>query len=266
MSSANPERELTPLERRDAALARLDAGHRAFHQSLEGLETEDAFLGSRWSVWEVLKHLDAESFVDALERIAAGERDMLPPFTSREERLRQDIEHFDATYGRLRAVMAGLSPAQLARPVTPPNPHNSFPGLSLLELIERVAGHAANHARQVELTRQYVAAFNAKERAVTVAALGSGQPDAVPLHVKELIAFADVTAGEAAALAAVRPWIRGLEVVIGPDNREEVAARLGREARAGLWAVACVLGDSPADADPELLRLLEGHCDKVVAV
>ena len=42
--------------------------------------------------------------------------------------------------------MAGLSEEQLSQPVTLPNPHNSFPGLSLLELIERVSGHAAAHA------------------------------------------------------------------------------------------------------------------------
>ena len=260
------EPNLTPLERQNRALARLDAGRQALHESLAGLDAEDAFLGSRWSVWEVLKHLDAESFVDALERIADGEQEMLPPFTSREERLRQDIEHFDATYRRLRAVMAGLSEEQLSQPVTPPNPHNSFPGLSLLELIERVSGHAAAHARQVELTRKYVAAFNAKERAVTVAGLGSGDPNAVPLQVKELIAFADYTAGEEAALELVRPWIRGLEIVIRPDNREEVVSRLGRETRAGLWAVICVLGEDPDTADPALLTLARQHCDSVVIV
>ena len=148
------EPELTPLERRDRALARLDAGRRALRESLAGLDAEEAFLGSRWSVWEVLQHLDAESFVEALERIAAGEQEMLPPFTSREERLRQDLEHLDATHQRLRAVMSGLSEAQLSRPVTPPNPHNSFPGLTLLELIERVSGHAATHSRQVEATQR----------------------------------------------------------------------------------------------------------------
>ena len=75
----------------------------------------NAFLGSRWSVWEVLKHLDAESFVDALERIADGEQEMLPPFTSREERLRQDIEHFDATYRRA----AGRDGQSFRGPVVP---------------------------------------------------------------------------------------------------------------------------------------------------
>ncbi len=258
--------EPTPLERRDQALERLDAGQRALQESLAGLEAEEAFLGSRWSVWEVLKHLDAESFVDSLERIAAGELDLLPPFTSREERLRQDRQHLEATHRRLRAVIAGLSEGQLSRPATPANPHNSFPGLTLLELIERVAGHAGTHARQVAATRKYVAAFNAKERALTFAGLGNGAPASVPLQVRELIAFADYTAGEKAALDTVRSWIRGLEVVIRPDNREEVVARMGRETRAGLWTIICVLGDDPATADPTLLALARRHCDHVAIV
>ncbi len=258
--------ELTPLQRREQALARLDAGQQALHQALAGLEPEEAFLGSRWSVWEVLQHLDAESFVTALERIADGQQELLPPFTSREERLRQDIARFDATYRRLRSVMAGFSEAQLARPVAPPNPENSFPGLTLLELIERVAGHAASHARQVELTRQYVAAFQARERAVTVAALGDGSPEGTPRRIRELLAFADYVAGEEPALALARPWIRGLEVRLHAGNREEVAARMGREARAGLWTVVCLPGHDPAGEDPALLSLLGRHCDRVSVI
>ena len=258
--------QLTPMERKARALVRLEEGRRALRQALEGIDAEDAFLGSRWSVWEVLQHLDAENFVDALEKIAIGEMEMLPPFTSREERLRQDIEHLDATYDRLKSVIEGLTEEQLARPVTPPNPHNSFPGLTMLELVERSSGHAGTHARQVELTRKYVAEFNAREKAVTVLALGNGDMDAVPLRVKELIAFADYTAGDAAALDLVRPWVRGLETVIRPDNLEEVVSRMGREARAGLWTVICVTGDSPEDDHPELMALARRHCDKVVVV
>ena len=239
------EPQLTPLQRRQRALVRLEEGRRALRKSLEGLDAEDAFLGSRWSVWEVLKHLDAENFVDALEKISRGEMEMLPPFTSRDERLRQDIEHLEATYDRLKVVIEGLTEEQLARPVTPPNPINSFPGLTMLELVERSSGHAGTHARQIELTRKYVAEFNAREKAVTVIALGSGDVDAVPLRAKELIAFADYTAGEAAALDLVRPWIRGLEAVIRHDNVEEIVSRMGREARAGLWAVICVFGSNP---------------------
>lgn len=260
------ESQLTPLQRRQRALVRLDEGRRALRQSLEGLDAEDAFLGSRWSVWEVLKHLDAESFVEALEKIAAGEMAMLPPFTSREERLRQDIEHLEATYDRLRDVIAGLSEEKLAQPVTPPNPANSFPGLTMLELVERSSGHAASHARQVELTRKYVAEFNAREKAVTVIALGDGGVASVSPQARELIAFADYVAGEPAALDLARPWIRGLEAEIRPDNLEEVAARMGREARAGLWAVICVLGDNPHQDHAELMALARKCCDKVVVV
>ena len=260
------ESQLTPLQRRDRALVRLEEGRRALRESLAGLDAEDAFLGSRWSVWEVLKHLDAENFVDALEKISLGEMEMLPPFTSREERLRQDIANLEATYDRLKIVIEGLTEEQLAQPVTPPNPINSFPGLTMLELVERSAGHAGSHARQVELTRKYVAEFNAREKTVTVIALGSGDMDAVPLKAKELIAFADFTAGEAPALDAARPWIRGLEAEIHPDNLEEVVSRMGREARAGLWTVICVPGDDPDNDHPELMALARKHCDKVVVV
>lgn len=262
------ETQLTPLERKARALVRLEEGRRALRQALEGIDAEDAFLGSRWSVWEVLQHLDAENFVDALEKIAMGEMEMLPPFTSREERLRQDIEHLEATYDRLKSVIEGLTEEQLARPVTPPNPHNSFPGLTMLELVERSAGHAGTHARQVELTRKYVAEFNARGKAVTVLTLGrgDGDMDEVPLRVKELIAFADYTAGDAAALDLVRPWIRGLEALIRPDNLEEVASRMGREARAGLWAVICVVGNDPESEHSDLMTLARRHCEKVVVV
>ena len=170
------ESQLTPLQRRQRALVRLEEGRKSLRQSLEGLDAEDAFLGSRWSVWEVLKHLDAESFVEALEKIATGEMEMLPPFTSREERLRQDIEHLEATYDRLRDVIEGLTEEQLAQPVSPPNPINSFPGLTMLELVERSSGHAGTHARQVELTRKYVAEFNARAVVKLARALSIDMP------------------------------------------------------------------------------------------
>ena len=260
------EPQLTPLQRRQRALVRLEEGRRALRESLEGLDAEDAFLGSRWSVWEVLKHLDAENFVDALEKISLGEMEMLPPFTSREERLSEDIANLEVTYDRLKTVIEGLTEEQLAQPVTPPNPVNSFPGLTMLELVERSSGHAGSHARQIELTRKYVAEFNAREKTVTVVALGSGDMDAVPLRAKELIAFADFTAGEPAALELVRPWIRGLEAAIRPDNLEEVVSRMGREARAGLWTVICVLGNVPGEDHPDLMALARQHCDNVVVV
>ena len=60
-------KQLNLLQRRARVLERLDEGHKALHESLEGMDAEDAFLGSRWSVWEVLNHLDSEGFVEALE-------------------------------------------------------------------------------------------------------------------------------------------------------------------------------------------------------
>lgn len=41
---------------------------------------------------------------------------------------------------------------------------------------------------------------------------------------------------------------------------------MGRETRAGLWTVICVLGDDPAAADPDLLALARRHCDQVAIV
>ena len=84
-------------ERRDRALGQMNTGHQALLQSLEGLDTGEAFLGSRWSVWEVLKHLDSVEFVDSLEKVAAGEIEILPSFDSREERLKRDLDHLEAT-------------------------------------------------------------------------------------------------------------------------------------------------------------------------
>ena len=53
-------------------MQRLDEGHQLLQESLEGIDPEEAFLGSRWSVWEVLNHLDAENYVAALEEICAA--------------------------------------------------------------------------------------------------------------------------------------------------------------------------------------------------
>ena len=118
-----------------------------------------------------------KSFVDALEKIARGERDMLPPFSSREEQLQKEIDHLGDTHRRFRDLVSGLTAEQLGQPVTLPNPINSFPGLTLLELVERVSGHEATHSRQIELTRKYVEAFRSKERAVSVITLGDGSPE-----------------------------------------------------------------------------------------
>lgn len=262
-------------ERQAAALRRLDEGHQALRQSLAGLEPEEAFLGSRWSVREVLLHLDSENFVDALERIAAGEDEMLPPFSTREEQLAKELAHLEDTHRRFRKLLAALTPEQLRCPVTPPNPANSYPALSMMELVERVAGHEAAHARQVEETRRFLAAFGARERAVNIIGLpsgGGGLPDGasdggvglagLSAAAKDLLNMADYVVGEPAALALAAPLARGVLLELTPDNREELAARVGRETRAGLWAVVCTLGDPEAD-NAALVELLRRHADAV---
>lgn len=163
MSSAG---ELTILERRGRAIDQLDQGHRALERALENLDPEDTFLGSRWSVREVLLHLGSENFIDALEKVATGSRDMLPSFSTRDDQLKKELFRLEETHRRFRALVLGLSEDQLTRPVTPPNPHNSYPGLTMLELIEHVSGHESAHAGQIEETRKYVAAFKSKERAL----------------------------------------------------------------------------------------------------
>ena len=265
-------------ERQAAALRRLDEGHQALRQSLEGLEPEEAFLGSRWSVREVLLHLDSENFVDALERIAAGEDEMLPPFSTREEQLAKELAHLEDTHRRFRILLAALTPEQLRRPGTPPNPANSYPALSMMELVERVAGHEAAHARQVEETRRFLAAFGARQRAVNIIGLPSGGDGSLPegdgaaeggvglaglsAAAKDLLNMADYVVGEPAALALAAPLARGVLLELTPDNREELAARVGRETRAGLWAVVCTLGDPASDNAP-LVEMLRRHADAV---
>ena len=250
------------LDRRNRALVRLDQGHRALMDSLEGLDAEEAFLGSRWSVREVLLHVDSEGFVDALEKIARGEQDMLPPFSSREEQLQKEIDHLGDTHRRFRDLVLGLTAEQLSKPVTPPNPINSFPGLTLLELVERVSGHEATHSRQIELTRKYVEAFRSKERAVSVITLGDGSPERLSEGVRGLLNQADYVAGRPDALAAVRQMVRGVELTITDENTGEIVSRLAREARAGIWGVVVSLGDSEGDAS-RLIELARQHADAV---
>jgi len=256
------QHQLTLLERRDRALEQMDAGHRTLLQSLKGLNQDEAFLGSRWSVWEVMNHLDSAEFVDSLEQVASGELDMLPDFDTREGRLKRDLEHQEATFQRLRGLFDSLSEEQLAKPITPHNPGNYYPALTMLGLIERVVGHEATHARQIETTRKYVAVFSAKDRAVTIVGLGSGQPSLLPHEVRELVSYADYTAGTDQALDVIRPWNRGAELVLGETNAEEVLSRLGREARNGLWPVVVCLGN-PAESAPELIEMARRHCDHV---
>ena len=251
------------LQRQARVLERLDEGHKTLHASLEGLDPADAFLGSRWSVWEVLNHLDTEKFVSALEEIAAGKKDMLPPFNSREEKLKSDIAHLDENYRRFRALVEGLTEKQMSQPVTAPNPENSFPALTLLELVERSSGHESTHARQIVETRKYVEAFAAKERAVTFMVLDPERPSELGVAAVGLLKYADFVAGAPEALDAVRNVAGGIELWLNGSNTEEAMSRFGRETRAGLWAVVCTIG-SPSESHTELLQAAEKHCAKVV--
>ena len=256
-----PEERDSILQRRDAALRRLDEGHEILLKSLEGLETEEAFLGQRWSVRDVLLHLDSERYVDALEKIARGEMDMLPPFSSREEHFQEELEHQEATHLRFRALLTELTPEQLVRPATPPNPANSFPGLTLLELLERSSGHEASHARQIELTRQFVAAFRSRERALSIAALGDGDAARLAPQVKDMLNMADYVVGEPEALDAVAHIVRGVRLTMHEGNREEMVNRAARDSREGLWGIVCIMGDA-GDDDP-IVALARQHADAV---
>ena len=253
---------LSPTERQQRALRRLDDGHAALLSALDGVGEAEAFLGSRWSVWEVMQHLLTENFVQALEEIASGEREMLPPFDAREDRIAADVARLEANYQRFRALIVGLSPAQLDLPATPYNPENNYPALSLLDLIERTSGHEGNHARQVVETRKFVAAFRSAERAVTVAGLGTGDPASVPMQTREMLANADYVIGSPAALAVAGRWIRSVELTLNAENRAELVNRLVRDIRAGLWSMVISLGD-PAESAPGLLTELEAAINTV---
>lgn len=256
---------LSAHERQQRTLQRLDDGHAALLDALEGLSETEAFLGSRWSVWEVMQHLLTESFVEALEQLASGEREMLPAFDARTDRIAADVARLEANYRRFRKLISGLTEEQLALPATPYNPENNYPALSLLDLIERVSGHEGNHARQVVETRKYVDAFRSAERAVTLAGLGFGDRQGVPITTRELLSNADYVIGTQPALAVARPWIRSVEMELRPDNREELVNRLVRDIRAGLWSMVVTLGD-PAESAPGLLRQLEEAVGKVSTI
>ncbi|MAF39267.1 MAG: hypothetical protein CL696_10435 [Chloroflexi bacterium] len=257
------QQNLTPLQRQARVLERLDEGYKTLHASLEGLDPVDAFLGSRWSVWEVLNHLDTEKFVAALEDIATEKMDMLPPFNTREAKLKSDVAHLDDNYRRFRALVESLTEEKMSQLVTAPNPENSFPALTLLELVERSSGHWTTHARQIVLTRQYVEAFNAKERAVTFIALDPDRPSELGVSAVGLLKHADYVAGSPEVLDAVRNSASGTELELNGKNTDEVLARMGRDTRAGLWVVICTIG-SPSVSNPVLLKAAEEHCDKVV--
>ena len=256
---------LSARERQQRALQRLDDGHAALLDALEGLSETEAFLGSRWSVWEVMQHLLTENFVEALEQIASSEREMLPAFDARTDRIAADVARLETNYQRFRRLISGLAEEQLDLPATPYNPENDYPALSLLDLIERVSGHEGNHARQVVETRKYVSAFRSAERAVTVAGLGTGDRQGVPTATRELLSNADYVIGTRSALVAARPWIRSVELELRPDNRDELVNRLVRDIRAGLWSMVVTLGD-PAESAPGLIGQLEREVGTVSTV
>ncbi len=257
------EDNLTLMQRRDRVLERLDESHQMLHDSLKGIDPEEAFLGSRWSVWEVLNHLTTENYVEALEKIASGEMDMLPAFGSRKEKLQEDIAHLDENLKRFKALVAGLTEERMAQPVVSPNPHNNYPGLTLLELVERSSGHEATHARQIVETRKYVTAFGAKERAITFLVLDPEDPSALGASTIGLLKYADNVAGAPEALSAVTNLATGSELALDGKNTIEVVSRLARDARAGIWNVICTIG-SPSESHQELLRVAEKYCDKVI--
>lgn len=246
---------LSAYQRQQRALQRLDEGHAALLDALEGVGEAEAFLGSRWSVWEVMQHLLTENFVAALEQIASGEREMLPAFDARTDRIAADVARLEANYQRFRRLISGLTEEQLDLPATPYNPENNYPALSLLDLIERTSGHEGNHARQVVETRKYVAAFRSAERAITVAGLGTAGRSAVPTATRELLSNADYVIGSSDALSIARPWIRAVELELRADNRDELVNRLVRDIRAGLWSMVVTPGD-PAESAPALVAQL----------
>ncbi|MDE0822799.1 MAG: hypothetical protein OSB07_02355 [Dehalococcoidia bacterium] len=151
----------------------------------------------------------------------------------------------------------------MAQPAIPYNLENNFPELTLLELIERSSGHEATHASQIVETRKYVTAFAAKERAVTFIVLDPASPSHLGDSTIGLLKYADNVAGTAEALNAVRNFATGTEQSINGENNIEIIARMGRDARAGVWNVVCTIG-SPSELHQELLQMAEKHCDKVV--
>jgi precorrin-6B methylase 1 len=78
-----------------------------------------------------------------------------------------------------------------------------------------------------------------------------------------LLKHADYVAGTPEALDAVRNSASGTELILNGKNTNEILSRLGRDTRAGLWTVVCTIG-SPSESHPEVLKVAEQHCDKVV--
>ena len=198
--------------------------------------------------------------MDALEKIARGKMDILPPFPSQEEHFQLELERQEAAHQRFRALLTGLTPEQLSRPATPPNPGNGYPGLTLLE---RSAGHEAGHACQIQLTCQFVAAFCSRDRALNIVALGDGDPSRLPPQVKDMLNMADYVVGKPEALAAVGHIVRRVQLTMRSGNREELVNRAARETREGLWVAVCVMEDGGGDDETVVLAR---RCAEMVVV
>ena len=143
------------------------------------------------------------------------------------------------------------------------SPEYNYPGLTLLELLERSSVHEATHARQIVETRKYVSEFTAKKRAVTFIALDPSDPTKIGTSAIGLLKYADNVAGNYDALDAARNFASGVEQLLDGNRNVEIISRMGRDARAGLWNVVCTIG-SPSKSHQELLQLAEKYCDKVV--
>ena len=148
--------------------------------------------------------------------------------------------------GLLRAGPDRADPGAVVPTGTPPNPANAFPGLTLLELLERSAGHESSHARQIDLNRQFVLAFRSQERDLNIAALGDGDPSRLSTEVRDMLNMADYVVGE---VAAVGHLVRGVRLTMHDGNREELVNRADQESREGLWAVICVMSDGGDDEE-----------------
>ena len=250
-------------KRHRQVLSNLDAGHKELCESLKNLHPEEAFQGTRWSVWDVIKHLDSEGFVDTLESISFGPTHMFPSFTNRAEKLKTDIEHANETFERFRKLVEGLTEAQLLLEATPANPNNSFPKLNILELLERLSNHESNHAKQIVKTREYARAFNSIDKSVTIIKMDQDQPNLISSHVLGLLKFADYVAATKDMFKSLDGKFAGVPLTLTEDNVDEISSRLSREAQSGLWTLICVSGDLTS-LESDCLKLAEKYCDKIV--
>jgi hypothetical protein len=257
-----PDRYSNVDTRKRSVLVNLDAGHKELCESLEKLDPEEAFLGTRWSVWDIIRHLDSEGFVDTLESLSYGPTHMFPPFNNRAEKLRSDIGHANETFTRFRNLVENLTESQLLQEATPENQSNSFPKLNILELLERLSNHESNHAKQIVKTREYVRAFNSKDNAITIIKLDSDQPDFIDGIILGLLKYADYIAATDLTIASLHGKFTGVPLTLTEDNLEEVSSRLGSEAKSGLWVIICV-SSNPTTLESKFIRLAEKHYNNI---